>query len=285
MRRKAGAGLPENAVWRHLGGTGTPAHFYHANGFPSGAYDPLLERLTTKFKISALDMRPTWPGIGEPPRNGGWHPYADDLIAFIESEYDEPIVGIGHSMGATCTVFAAEKRPDLFKALVLIEPAMLPSVQGAIVKLLPKALASRAEPAKSTLTKRDNWPERAAFLEECKAHRGYKRFSEEAFAAFGANGVREREDGTYELVFPKSWESHNYTQPPAAMKNLARVAHPCVGIVGKPSLFFSRKLLAEWQRRAPDTIIKTDTNYGHLMPVEAPDACFKLIEEGLTALS
>jgi len=285
QKRKMIMGLPQNAVWRHFEGTGTPAHFYHANGFPSGAYEPLLEKLAGRFRLSALDMRPIWPGIGEPPKRRDWQIYADDLIAFIEAEYDEPIVGIGHSLGATCTVFAAEKRPDLFKALVLIEPAMLPAAAGVIVKFLPKAMALRQIPAaKGAIAKPDIWPSRAAFLEACRAQRGYKRFDDKAFEAFAANGVRERKDGTFELVFPKTWEAHNYTQPPAAMKNLARITHPCVGIVGKPSVFFTKKMLAEWQARAPKTVIKIDTNYGHLIPIEAPDNCFKLIEAGLAEI-
>jgi len=59
--------LPKNAVWEHFKGSGDQAHFYHANGFPLGVYEPLLSRLARKFKLSALHLRPTWPNIGHPP--------------------------------------------------------------------------------------------------------------------------------------------------------------------------------------------------------------------------
>ena len=156
--------LPRNAIWKHFNGDGEAAHFYHANGFPLGVYSPLLSKLSQKFKLSALGWRATWPGMGPPPKRRDWQLYADDLIAFIEHHCQAPIIGIGHSMGATCTILAAEKRPDLFKTLVLIEPAMVSRSLAKLIRLMPKALMNIFEPAKSTLKKPDFWPSREAFL-------------------------------------------------------------------------------------------------------------------------
>jgi pimeloyl-ACP methyl ester carboxylesterase len=278
--------LPSNAIWKHFKGDGKTAHFYHAAGFPLGLYDSILSKLGQKFKLSALGLRATWPDIGLPPeRRDYWKIYADDLIAFIEQECRSPIIGIGHSMGATCTILAAEKRPDLFKTLVLIEPAMVSRSLARLIRLTPKVFMKFFEPAKSTLNKIDTWVSRDAFLDHCRQLRTYKRFSDEAFDALARHGVFETPDGRFHLSFPKSWEAHVYTQPPNVMTNLERLNIPCVAIRGKPSVFFTEALWQEWQNRCPNTVFKQNPVYGHLLPLEGPTACFELINEGLAEIS
>ncbi len=277
--------LPGNAIWKHFNGEGETAHFYHANGFPIGVYSPLLSRLSQKFKLSALGWRATWPGIGLPPKRRDWQFYSDDLIAFIEQQCQAPIIGIGHSMGATCTILAAEKRPDLFKTLVLIEPAMVSRGLAMLLRLLPKALMNIIEPAKSTLKKPDTWPSREAFFAYCRRSSAYKRFDDEAFHAMAQHGVVETQDGRFQLAFPKVWEAHNYTQAPNVMANLERLKTPCVAVRGNPSFFFTEALWKEWQNRCPNTVFKQKLAYGHLLPLESPSICYELIDSGLSELS
>ena len=277
--------LPSNATWEDFGGSGEKAHFYHANGFPSGVYSRLLAALSQRFNLSALACRATWPNIGRPPRRRDWQLYADDLIAFIEHQYHEPIIGIGHSMGATCTILAADKRPDLFKALVLIETAMVSKPLAKLVCVLPKSFMAMIEPTKSTLKKTDIWGSREAFLADCRRFRGYKRFDDEAFAALAQHGLVETQAGHFKLGFPKAWEAHNYTQPPNVLSKLERINIPCVAIRGKPSVFFTDAMWHEWQDRCPDTIFKQNLAYGHLFPLENPSICYDLIDDGLSGIS
>jgi len=276
--------LPPNAVWKNLKGQGPAAHFYHANGFALDAYQPLLEQINKKLALSALALRPTWPGCGFPPKSRDWQLYADDLIAFVEQQYTLPIIGIGHSMGATCTILAAEKRPDLFKALVLIEPAMVSCALAAFFRLMPKVLVNMVGPAKSTLKRQDKWSSREAFRAHCRKFPGYKRFNDAAFDALARAGVVETPDGNFTLVFSKVWEAHNYTQPPNVMDNLQGLTMPCAAIRGKPALFFTDKLWQEWQRRCPQSVFLEDTRYGHLFPLENPQACGNLIFDGLSKI-
>jgi len=269
--------LPENAVWERLKGDGEPAHFYHANGFPLGVYKPLLSMLGRKYKISALHLRATWPDIGEPPKSRDWQIYANDLIAFVEQEYDEPIVGIGHSMGATCTILAAHRRPDLFKALILIEVAMLSSSLSNMARMVPKIFWKYIEPARSTYVKRDTWQSREAYLADCKRSRVYKRFSEESIQAMAVHGIKATDNGEFRLAFPKDWEAHNYTQAPNVMAEIGSLEMPCIAKRGNPSVFFTDSMWQEWKRRSPNTIFGEDLAYGHLYPLENPVACVSLI--------
>ena len=273
--------LPDNAVWRDFPGEGPSAHFCHANGFPVGLYEPLLTRLQKRFDLSALAMRPTWPGIGPPPRQRDWNIYADDLIAHLEQNCESPVVGIGHSMGAACTVFAAVRRPDLFDSLILIETVMVSRLAGHVMRFMPKFTMSGTEPIRSTLRRRDVWESRDEFLAESKTHRAYKRFNDEAFNALRAHGVTETVDGRFQLSFPKEWEAHNYTLPPYLISQLSQLEMPCIAIRAKPSVFCAQSLWEEWQTRCPHTVFLEDPRFGHLLPIENAEATEHLIAEGL----
>ena len=98
----------------------TPAHFYGGNGFAVGVYEPLLTALSDTFAISSLAMRGYWYDKPSDPKLTREQD-ADVLIAFLEQTQadrnGEPVIGIGHSQGATATAIAAAKRPDLFREL------------------------------------------------------------------------------------------------------------------------------------------------------------------------
>lgn len=263
----------QKATWYDFGGEGELAHFYHANGFPLGGYTPFLNELKKNFKLCSLKIRATWPEVGSPKRSMNWFTYADDLIHFLESEVRKPVIGIGHSMGASATVYAAEKRPDLFRALILIEPAMVSRQLSTAAKYIPYFLKRRFEPGKSTFQKQDQWPSREAYLKAFREVRAFKRLGEETIAAFGKYGVEENSSGRVQLAFSKDWEAHNYTCPGHIAVDLERLKIPVIALRGKPSLFLSEKLWAECQDKTKQGIFHQINEYGHLLPLEAPELC------------
>jgi pimeloyl-ACP methyl ester carboxylesterase len=273
--------LPENARWEETGDSGPALHFYHANGMPLKAYGPLLSLLGLKHDVKALHGRATWPGMSGPPGKRSWQIYVDDLISFIEHQHDAPVIGVGHSMGGACTVMAAAQRPDLFRALVLIEPAMVSRGLAMMTRLMPKIAMSRFQPVKGTLRKTDNWASRQDFMVFIRKFHGYQRFSEEAYRDLAEHGVVEKEDGRFHLTYSKHWEAHAYSTPPYLMRHMAGLPMPIVGIRGKPSFFFADSLWHSWQKHCPNAVFLEDSRFGHLMPLENPEACHELIEQGL----
>ena len=273
--------LPENARWEETGDGGPPLHFYHANGLPLKVYGPLLSLLGQKHDVKALHGRATWPEMQGPPRERGWQVYADDLISFIEHQHDAPVIGVGHSMGGACTVLAAQRRPDLFRALVLIEPAMVSRGLALMTRLMPKAAMSRFQPVKGTLRKTDSWASRKDFEVYIRKFHGYQRFSEQAYRDLVEHGVVEKDDGRVHLTFSKHWEAHVYSTPPYLMRRMAGLQLPMVAIRGKPSFFFADSLWHQWQKHCPAALFLEDSRFGHLMPLESPEECHKLIKRGL----
>lgn len=282
---KVWAELSNTNKWKTFSSEGENAHFYHANGFPLGCYAPLIEKLSKNFSLSALEMRPTWEDIGLPTKNRNWQLYADDLISHLEKITNKPVVGIGHSMGATSTIMAAYKRPDLFTSLILIEPAMVSFPLSLLVKALPKSVMNLVSPARNTLRKTDTWSSRKEFAEYCTNHNLYRKFDKESMNAFIQFGVRTTSDDLYKLRFPKIWESHNYTQPPNVLATLKQLTVPIAAIRGKPSIFFSDDLWNKWQKLAPQASFLENPQHGHLFPLENSDECSHLIEQAKFALS
>ena len=51
--------------------------FAHANGYPPGAYQPLLDRLAERFRVLAPEARPLWPGA-RPEDLRTWDVFVED---------------------------------------------------------------------------------------------------------------------------------------------------------------------------------------------------------------
>lgn len=263
-----------------------PIHFYHANGFPAGVYTPLLSKLSKQFNVYALKGRATLPNSGAPSHNN-WQLFADDLIELVES-IGVPIVAMGHSMGASSTVLAALKRPDLFKGLVLIEPAMVSFPLSLLFNLVPKKLITRSKLVKGTLNKSDNWASPQEYLTYIRKFHGYSRFNETAFDAFCKHAIEEDSDGRFRLSFPKAWEAHNYTMPPYLISKLAKLDQlniPTVAIRGHTNLFFTDGLWQSWQSAQKQAVFLQHKQFSHLFPLEGPDECIDLIDAGLKQLN
>ena len=255
-----------------------PAHFYAGNGFAVGAYAPLLKELAAGFDLTSLAMRGYWydkPSSRRLTRQQD----AEMLIEFIEKTQNAPIIGIGHSQGATATAIAAAKRPDLFSQLYLIEPVTFTKTQTLIYDLLPRALKLQREPFKSTLNKQTIWPKIADFYQHLRSQRAYRRISDVHLQLFAHNSLVQQPDGSYALLFAPEQELANYFGTPYIDAALKQLRCPYTLITGKPTLFISAKVRKNWQKFVPAERIICLPDYGHLLPMEAPQQVASVILE------
>ena len=255
-----------------------PAHFYGGNSFTVGTYAPLLNELATDFDLSALALRGYWYDKPQAPRLTREQD-ADILIEFLEKTQDAPIVGIGHSQGATATAIAAAKRPDLFSQLYLIEPVTFTKKQATIYNLLPRQFLLSREPFKSTLTKQSTWASIDDYYESLRAQRAYKRISDEHLKVFAEQSLSANDDGSYSLMFAPEQELANYFGAPHIDAALKKLSCPYTLITGKPTLFINDKVRKQWQKFVPDGNVISLPDYGHLLPMEAPELCAQIINE------
>ncbi len=264
------------------------AHFYGGNGFALGVYEPLLSDLAQHLNITALTMRGEW--YDKPTENALTREQdADILIEFLQKTQDKPIIGIGHSQGATATTMAAAKRPDLFSALYLLEPVTFTNQQGKLYSLVPRMVKMTREPFKSTQVKQANWDSVDAYYQFLRRHKAYKRISDEHLLTYAKNSLEAGEQGKLTLRFSPKQELANYFGTPLIMKPLQQLIAdnkvPLQLIIGKPSMFISQQVRQMWDKFVPNEQITVLNDYGHLLPLEAPELCAKLIFQKLKLTS
>ncbi len=261
-----------------LNSEGEEAHFYPGNGLPVGVYEPLLTRLATKYQLTSLAYRASWKSASLHKKQMDWKVYSKDLIAFLETKYRGPVVAIAHSQGAHATIVAATMRPDLFKELILIDPVGVTPIDQMLISLVPYFIKKRVEPFKSAIQKQSIWESPEAYLNFLQTHKAYKRIAQEELDVMARNSLEAAGDRRYQLIFPTQWEAANVALPRSLDRYFKSLQVPYKIIMGKPSIFSTEKVRSKWQKVIRGKTIVNDT-YGHLIPLEAPDYCFRQIVE------
>ncbi|KAN0105880.1 prolyl aminopeptidase-like protein [Hyaloscypha variabilis] len=288
----------------------------HANGFPVELYEPFWDDLLSTLTPRNLKIRNIFiithphlssyslnPGLTE---DGSQIPDSSrDLLLLVNHFRDtilHPIIGIGHSVGASQLLTLSLMHPSLFTSLVLIEPIISDNGSEAGVEKL--ALAA--------IRRRREWKSRAeAEAYFGKAWGGWdprvrQKWNSSALIPSDVNNV----DGKTELAWARVQELHSYMNPselrdlaagenaeggkgrPAwtpyplqiwerirdlgvhalfvcgagSAQNSERIRKHWKGFTGTNEKFWSRG----FQRRIELKIIGEG---GHLVPLEAPTKC------------
>lgn len=119
-------------------GVGIPVVVLHGIGRSAAVWQPLVKQLKGKsFRVVAFDLL----GFGDSPKPQ-WPDYdidthVDAVIASLQRQhFGEPVVLMGHSLGALVALRLARRRPDLVRHLILYE---MPLYEGLPEKRRYKA--------------------------------------------------------------------------------------------------------------------------------------------------
>lgn len=103
-----------------VAGDGKPVVLVHAGVCDSRMWDPQWPALTSSHRVVRYDMR----GFGRSPAATGPHAPAADLLGLIDELELDPVVLVGASFGGRVALDAAVARPELMRALILLDPAL-----------------------------------------------------------------------------------------------------------------------------------------------------------------
>lgn len=257
------------------GQQGPYLHFSHANGFPPEAYRPLLTALGTSLRVLASPLRPLWPG-SDPASIADWSPLADDLIAWIETQNIAPLIGCGHSVGAMATLIAALRRPDLFQALVLIDPVLMPPWLAYLWVLLRRVgLAERVHPLlMSTRRRRRVFESREHMFELYRRKQVFARLSDEALRAYVDAVAAPLPDGRMGLRYSPEWEMRIFLtgilRDPVTWNELPGLKLPVLLLRAVRTEAFSPQAASMFLRRVPQAELQVIPDCSHLLPLERP---------------
>jgi pimeloyl-ACP methyl ester carboxylesterase len=274
--------LPDGAVSSLEWESGDPLfHFAHATGFNAETYRGLLDPLAGQFRVVASDARghgfTTLPATLDLPR--GWTVYRDDLLRILDTLNGGPAILVGHSMGATVSLMAAALQPERVRALVLVEPVMIPQRLASTVRMSPGPnLADRAA------QRRDRFASYDAALVAYTGRGAFKNWPTEVIGDYLKGGlVPDAGDDTVRLACAPAWEAATFRATPFGMARLARrVPCPIVVICGTiASTCFESE--AAIFARAGARVVSVE-GASHFLPMEQPRLVRDEIERLMAAL-
>ncbi len=263
-----------------FGGNGRILHFAHPNAYPPAGFHQFLEPLTENFHVYAVAHRPLWPG-SQPEEMTDWTVIADDLIRFFDQMGWQQVVGVGHSLGAVATLYAAVSRPDLFSQLILIEPVMLPPAILQKIAENPDAGVFN-KMVSGALKRRNLWDSREAAFARFRRKSVFDRFSDEALWDYVNSATRETEAGDIELLFPREWEAQFYSMPPQGVWDaLPEVRQPTLAIRAAESDTLFPQAWQLWQEMQPDATFVEVPDCGHMLTLERPSHLADIVQNYL----
>jgi pimeloyl-ACP methyl ester carboxylesterase len=176
---------------------------------------------------------------------------------------------VGHSLGAVTTAYAAVRRPDLFRTLVLIEPVFLPPHVLDVIRAYPER-AGFADFAEKTCKRRYHWPDRQAAFDHFRPKEALASWPDDALWDYVNESLRQVEDGVV-LAFSREWEAKFYSQPPLDVWEIVpRLTQPTLAIRATQSDTLFPDAWTLWQQLQPEAHFIEIPDVGHMLTLERP---------------
>lgn len=258
--------------YHDFGGKGPTIHFNHANAYPPESYLSLIKPFTKDYNVIGMHQRPLWPN-SNPKKLKEWRDLADDLITFLDQQKLRNIIGMGHSLGAVVSVFAAKKRPDLFSKLILIEPVTFPKFIKIVNLFSPIWLKRKTIPvAKQAMRRTDRWASKQEVFEQYRPKKVFRKLSDEVlWDCIHAGTINDSKNHDTILRFPKEWEAQIYCTFNYYVDDLISLDIPVIGIKGDNTDVVFESEWEKWKTNRPDDIMLSFPEAGHLLPFEYPE--------------
>ena len=262
------------------GGNGPTAHFSHATGLCAGVYTPLAQKLRPHLNMIGMDDRGhgNTEAPADPKNLKNWDIFVDDLARFFD-HLNESVIAIGHSRGATVSLLLAIKRPDLIRALVLIDPTILPFSWMWWWYLAKKTGAARRVPIVATAAKRKYiWPNRQAILSSFRNKAVFRSWQKGFLEAYIEGGTEETEDGQIRLCCAPAWESRCFAVcPHDVWRHIPRLMQPTLVLYGAASDTFLSPAANRFRAKVPSASMVPLEGTGHFVPMDRPDDTTEII--------
>ncbi|KAG4443259.1 hypothetical protein IFR05_001302 [Cadophora sp. M221] len=189
------------------------------NGYLRELYEPFWEDLYHTLSKSSIRIRSIWvPSISNSGSNTHLNPslihdpvsvfdHSRDILHLLNvfrSEIVQPIIGIGHSIGAAQLAMASVYHPTLFAGLALMDPIFVPDAETASVGRL----------ARFTVTRKREWGSRREAERWCEgAWREWDGRVRKRWNEFAVEAVDAREpDGRVRLCWTREQELSTYVE-------------------------------------------------------------------------
>jgi pimeloyl-ACP methyl ester carboxylesterase len=268
------------------GGSGLPLHFLHANGYPFYCYEPLLNLLKREYHVIGMLLRPLWENA-KPEDIDDWHIFSEDLVRFLNDRNTEPVIGVGHSIGAVVTLRAALHNPGKFRALILLDPVLFVPSRLLLWNVLRSiGLGHRVHPKiPGALRRRRTFDNLDLVFRGYRSREVFRYMSDESLRAYIEGMTKPSEHRGYELVFSPEWESRIYLtglRDFDIWRDLPRLEVPTLFLRGAETDTFLEDAARFVKRKQPGARVETIERSTHLLPLERPQEVFDVLQSFLS---
>lgn len=272
------AGFPHRPAGRRcrrargLSARKSPLQFSHANGFPAPCYAALLAPLAERYRIGAIEAIGTDPDY---PVTERWLHLVEQLLDTIERDWrGEPVFGVGHSLGGYLTLIAAAHRPELFRAVVLLDAPVIGPVKGRLLWASKRfGIVDRVTPAAATRDRRSTWPSREDAKAHLRSRRLFRHFAPECLEDYVRHALVGGH-GHWRLRIDPEIEYRIYrTVPHDTYRHAQRLRVPAAFVGGADSevvQLVGVSAMRGWRKRK--------VAGGHLFPLEHPREAAEAID-------
>lgn len=252
----------------------SPVFFAHANGFPSATYGKLFTALAPEYQVQHLDQHGHDPRF---PVNDNWSNLVDELIHHLESA-QQPVWGVGHSLGGVLHYHAALQRPELYQGVVMLDSPVLTLADKMVIRAAKRfGFIDRITPAGRTLGRREEFVD----LDEARGYfagKGlFRQFDPECLDAYVEHGLKAA-GNNLRLRFDPATEISIYRSVPHTSPGRPQQLQvPLAMVRGRQS----RVVLphhAHLVRRVPNGEYLTLPG-GHMFPLERPQDTAELLKK------
>ncbi len=256
-------------------------HFSHANGFPASSYKKFFSYLAPEHEVHYIDV------IGHNSRYPvveNWPHQVRELIDYIEEHYSEPVIGMGHSFGGVLTYIAAQRRPELFKALVLFEPPIFNHVKATGIGLVKHTpLFRKITIGGDAAKRRRQWGNATEALDYFRSKRAFKYVATEVLEDYISAGTIPTETGITLRIAPEL-EQHIALTIPHRVRRAKKAAHlPFAVFYGANSHYlYNRFDHYTFELYYHAKLIKVPGS--HIFPLEHPQAVATEVKKFLNSL-
>jgi len=250
----------------------------HANAYVPQCYKTFIHSFDLNtYKFYLPELRPLWENSNFEKFNS-WEVLADDLIQWMEQKGRKNVIGVGHSMGAIATWWASMKRPDLFRAVFLIDPVIMAAKIGNMNKWAPFWLKNRYIPIiKIARNRREHGPDLAAVESHLGSKKVYQRFDKKVWKDF-LNYALVQKGNQLSLRYPRDWEARVYGTAPNLWPLIKETSVSLTIIKAEYSDVISDQTWDKLQERLPNSQLIEMKGVGHLVPFEKPEDLGKLFQ-------
>jgi pimeloyl-ACP methyl ester carboxylesterase len=275
---------PQRILCRIMTASALPVVFLHANGYPAGVYRQFLAALAERHPVSAMDI----VGVHRAEAPGrGWRNLLTPVLARIDTQPEQQIALVGHSMGGYLAAMAAARRAGQVAQVVLIDAPMVSGWRSTLVSVShATGLSRRIGPAPVAARRRQHWASRDEARRHLAAKPFVQRWAPGVLDDFIAAALTDDPAGGVSLTIPREAERDIYaTLAHRAALHAVRTLRKC----GVPTGFVAGsqseelRLAGREENRAFWGQDWRELDSGHLIPMEQPEACAAAVQSLLGA--